>query len=156
MQYRQNSWAELAKHYEAAHDEIMAAPRHQYGIDPYAWDEGKGWVWMTPIESAIWSDIRCVGIVMYPQYPACGFFLDFANPRAKVAIECDGREFHDREADSRRDARLALDGWRVYRLTGRDCLKNDDLDDEGDWLVSPGTALCREIGAEYRIGGRWA
>lgn len=156
MPYFQNSWAELKEHYAGAHKQIMSAPRHQYGIDPYAWDEGKGWVWMTPIESAIWSDIRNTGIVMYPQYPACGFFLDFANPLVKVAIECDGREFHDRESDRRRDEKLEADGWRVFRLSGSECLKDDEFDEDGEWVISPGTALCRKIGAEYRIGSRWA
>lgn len=156
MAYHMNSWQELRNHYARHHDEIMSAPAWGYGIDPYAWDDGKGWVWMTPIETAIWHDIRCVDIVMYPQYPACGFFLDFANPVAKVAIECDGRAFHDSAIDRERDRILGLDGWKVYRMTGRECLLDGEDDERGKYQLSPGEILCRKLGEECKIGSRWA
>ena len=82
---------------------------------------------------------------MYPQWPQCGFFLDFANPVARVAIECDGREFHDSVKDGRRDAILEAEGWTVYRLTGRDCLRLGEEDEDGHYIHSPGERLCQQI-----------
>lgn len=48
--------------------------------------------------------------------------VDFAYPRIRLLIELDGRRFHsallDRQADKRRDERLATGGWRhVVRLS---------------------------------------
>lgn len=86
----------------------------------------------TPIESAIWSDIRCAGICMWPQLPVGRFFLDFGNPVAKIAIECDGHQFHqDKAKDAARDAELAALGWEVLRIPGWRC-KNGYPDMEPD------------------------
>lgn len=79
---------------------------------------------MSPIERDLWMDIRCYGkLPMYPQYPALGYFLDFGNPRHKIGIECDGKEFHNPEKDRKRDLRLFEEGWKIYRLPGSDCVK---------------------------------
>lgn len=86
--------------------------------DPYM----KDWLSeFTPIESAVWHDIRCAGLPFYPQIPACGYFLDFANPFLKIAIECDGAEFHDYAKDSIRDKKLEENGWIVFRISGSKC-----------------------------------
>lgn len=112
-------FAEIKTHYQTRAPEILAAGKRQYGLDPYAWS---GLVDMSPIEWRIWQDIRELGLVMYPQYPVAGFFVDFGNPVAKVAIECDGKEFHlDVEADRRRQSIIEAEGWTVYRFTGRQC-----------------------------------
>ncbi len=95
-------------------------------MDPYAWD---GLLRMTPIESAIWERIRDLNAVFYPQYPVDEFFADFANPVAKIAIECDGREFHlDKAKDDERDRRFGELGWKVYRIPGRLCVTEFDED----------------------------
>ena len=153
--YLMNDWAAITAHYDKYRGEILANPAHGYAIDPYEWDMGQGMIHFTPIESAMWSDIRCEGITMYPQWPACGFFLDFANPVAKVAIECDGREFHDPRKDAERDAILAEAGWRVYRIQGYECNMNGVEDEFGRYIPSPGESLCRKLGENYGIGGRW-
>lgn len=103
----------------------------EWGIDPYKWEQCRA-IQLTPIESALWHDIRAVDIVMYPQFPVGRFFVDFGNPAAKVAIECDGERWHlDKAKDARRDEELAALGWRVYRITGRDCLTDtEELRDE--------------------------
>lgn len=154
MNYIDNDWVSIRTHYELFEKQIMSEKPHMYGIDPYAWDDGQGMIWMTPIESAMWSDIRNVGIVMYPQYPACGFFLDFANPRAKVAIECDGREFHDPRKDAMRDKTLQDHGWTVYRVPGWRCLQDGEVE-EGQYKPSYCEELCKRIGMEHGIGGRF-
>lgn len=76
----------------------------------------------TPIESAVWHDIRSAGLCMWPQLPVGRFFLDFGNPVAKISIECDGHQFHqDKVKDAARDAELAALGWEVLRIPGWRC-----------------------------------
>jgi hypothetical protein len=119
--------------YDRNRDFILAEARNEWAIDPYAWSE---FISLTPIEDWLWGDIRNANVVMYPQYPEAGFFLDFANPVAKVAIECDGRAYHlDKEKDARRDAKLRASGWHVYRLTGSEC--RTEFDEE---TMEPGYA----------------
>lgn len=156
MKYLPNDWDAIRKHYDRFKDQIMSEPRHIFGLDPYAWDMGSGMIWMNPIERAIWCDIRNEGLVMYPQWPQCGFFLDFANPVAKVAIECDGREFHDRAKDRERDAILESIGWKIYRISGSDCIKDGSDDEEGHYQPSPGEIFCRRIARDHRISSRYA
>jgi hypothetical protein len=63
-----------------------------------------------------------MNMVMYPQYPVGRYFVDFANPAAKVAIECDGKRWHtDKERDAQRQGEIEALGWVVYRISGRDC-----------------------------------
>lgn len=153
--YLQNDWQAIRAHYERYGKEILSSPAYGYAIDPYEWDMGQGIIHFTPIEYAMWCDIRCVGITMYPQWPECGYFLDFANPVAKVAIECDGREFHDPKKDAERDEVLARHGWKVYRISGRDCKKVGDEDEDGNYQPPPGEVLCSMLGEKYKLGGKW-
>lgn len=112
--------------YESVNDLILQSPPNEWAIDPYAWD---GYITMTPIESAMWENIREANAVMYPQYPVGKFFVDFANPVAKVAIECDGAAFHmDKAKDAARDHDLQKMGWVTYRISGREC--NEQFDEE--------------------------
>lgn len=87
-------------------------------FDPYLLDFFK---WATPIEVYAWNAIRCYSVPMYPQIPALNYFLDFANPFKRFALECDGAQWHDKGKDARRDARLIDDGWTIYRITGSEC-----------------------------------
>jgi len=89
--------------------------------DPY---EIADWVLLfTPIEAALWSDIRAAGLPLWPQLPVGRFFVDFGNPVHRVAVECDGSEFHkDKAKDAARDAELHAMGWKVHRIEGRRCL----------------------------------
>ncbi len=122
MTYLQNDWKRIRAFYSSINPEIMAAPADEWSVDPYLWEEHRGMINFTPIESWLWADIRQCGAVLYPQYPVLNFFLDFANPVAKVAIECDGFAFHqDKEKDASRDQRLMDAGWTVYRISGRHC-----------------------------------
>lgn len=115
-----NDWKRIRTHYANWHDQIMAAGRNEWGCDAYAWDEG--FISLTPIEEWLWADIRANDAVMYPQYPVGRVFVDFANPVAKVAIECDGAAYHtDKAKDAARDAGLHQLGWTVYRFPGWLC-----------------------------------
>lgn len=62
-----------------------------------------------------------------PQEKTGAYRLDFAVTDAhfkwKIAVECDGHEFHERtkdqaQRDKSRDRYLAADGWSVLRFTG--------------------------------------
>lgn len=77
----------------------------------------------SPIERQVWHAIRNFGHApFYPQYPVNKFFVDFGNPYLKIAIECDGKEFHkDKQKDEKRDKDLWDSGWIVFRISGSDC-----------------------------------
>lgn len=115
-----NDWNCIRDFYKARQAKIHATPKNRWALDPYAWESAG--ISMTPIERALWHDIRCESVVVYPQYPVGRFFVDFANPVAKVAIECDGAAYHrDKAKDDARDAELRRMGWFVHRISGRDC-----------------------------------
>lgn len=122
-----HNWQLIREFYAMFNQKIMAEKPNEWGIDPYAWDTGL--ICMTPIESLLWHELRAVDVVVYPQYPVAGFFVDFSNPKAKVAIECDGEFYHrDKSKDAARDAKLREAGWSVYRITGKDCRDGVDSD----------------------------
>jgi hypothetical protein len=125
MPFMPNDWDRIRVHYANWRADILRAGRNEWGGDAYDWDQG--FIHMTPIEDALWEHVRACDAVLYPQFPVGRFFVDFANPVAKVAIECDGAAYHqDIEKDAMRDAQLQALGWTVYRLRGRDCVRNDD------------------------------
>ncbi len=119
-----NGRAALIQFYRLAAPQIIEAGPSEWGIDPYEVD----WISVfTPIELALWHDIRAADLVMYPQYPIGGYFVDFANPAAKVCIECDGSQWHkDVEKDAIRQRNIEAKGWTMYRITGRDCKTDSD------------------------------
>jgi very-short-patch-repair endonuclease len=85
--------------------------------DPYYID------WLpvfTPIEDDAWQYIRGRGLPMLPQVPIDRFIVDFGDPAAKIAIECDGARWHSLARDGPRDQALASLGWLVFRLSGRE------------------------------------
>ena len=114
-------WQAIRDFYSDITPLILAQEKNEWAVDAYAWAHGN-MIFQTPIEEWLWRDIRACNAVLYPQYPVMGFFVDYANPKAKVAIECDGAAFHqDREKDAARDLKLTDAGWSVYRISGRDC-----------------------------------
>ena len=143
-------WNALRKFYKLADKEIREAGQNQWGIDPYEID----WLRVfTPIEQALWHDIRGANLVMYPQYPVLNFFVDFGNPVAKVAIECDGAAWHqDKDKDARRDEKLRLEGWFVYRISGKNCLT--DFNEE-TMIKGAARRFIDEI-AEFHSLGKFA
>jgi very-short-patch-repair endonuclease len=138
--YLPNNWEAIREHYQRVTPKILAERRDEWAIDAYEWD-GENMIFMTPIEYWLWGDIRECGAIFYPQYPVGRFFVDFANPVAKVALECDGAAFHtDKAKDAARDAQLEAMGWSVYRFPGWMC--KQDHDEE--------TGRLSEIGARLR------
>lgn len=132
--------------------EIMQS-RCEWGIPAYAWSP---YVSFSPIEEIMWEEIRGANMVMYPQFPVGRYFVDFGNPVAKIAIECDGAAFHrDSGHDRQRQQEIEARGWRVYRISGAQLCQPDvtDFDDDGQEFTEPGPAraLAQRIGAEHRI-----
>ncbi|MFA9439429.1 endonuclease domain-containing protein [Uliginosibacterium sp. sgz301328] len=111
-------FAEIRSLYREYEQDILSSVDGQWGIDPYQLD----WLKMfTPIEESAWASIRSAGLVLYPQYPVGRYFADFASPRKKFILECDGKDFHDADRDAERDRQTAAMGWTVFRVTGAEC-----------------------------------
>lgn len=121
--------------------------RHNYNLYQQTVDAGlASWMhtnqyevgdWLsifTPIEMAAWQDIRANGLPLWPQLPVGRFFVDFGNPVVKVALECDGKQWHDPVKDEARDRVLWDLGWTVYRADGRRCKKVMPFPDDFDAL----------------------
>jgi len=119
FQQIKNAWEIVYPIYEQYYND-----KEDTMFDPYFLD----WIrWFSPIERLVWNDIRCSGVPLLPQFPTHGYFIDFAHPFRKIAVECDGAAFHDEQKDFIRDARLIKDGWLVFRITGRECNKTLDI-----------------------------
>jgi hypothetical protein len=115
----------IRDHYDYLTPEILRRSQRSASswVNPYG---GIDWAAMfTPIEYQTWQAIRTFGhLPMYPQYPVLGYFLDFGNPYLKIGIECDGADFHkDKEKDRLRDMALYQEGWKIYRISGSDCMR---------------------------------
>lgn len=69
-------------------------------------------------------------VIIIPQFRVLRYRLDFAvavkaeNKAFLWAIECDGKDFHDADADRERDANLKAIGIRTVRVTGSDIAAN--------------------------------
>lgn len=80
-----------------------------------------GAIWMSPIELKLYEAMRRTGLSPTPQFCIEGYFVDFAFPEARVAVEADGAAYHQgerRERDRKRDQTLYRHGWKVLRFHG--------------------------------------
>ena len=86
---------------------------------------------LTPIEDLLAKAMDEAGIAYTAQHQVdrrrgLYYLLDFAvvSGKRKLAVECDGHDFHhtqeQRERDCRRQRELCRRGWTVYRFTGRE------------------------------------
>jgi very-short-patch-repair endonuclease len=85
---------------------------------------------MTRAETLLWRHIKAIrmdGIGFRRQTPIGNYIVDFVCFAAKLVIELDG-ESHDfeerQQADRRRDAFLAAEGFRVLRFTNEQVMSN--------------------------------
>ncbi len=53
--------------------------------------------------------------------------LDFAWPEVRVALECDGRAFHEFQRDRTKWRQLGASGWRVLPITWQDVTRRWDV-----------------------------
>lgn len=72
----------------------------------------------TPIEHTLLAAFRARGLEPQVQYGIDRFRVDFAFPEVRLAVEADGRAWHDARRDSSRDNKLRGLGWEVLRFTG--------------------------------------
>jgi len=76
------------------------------------------------------ESIKASPVVIIPQFPLGRFRLDFAilirgKGRARIlAVECDGKEFHDDWTDKQRDTYLDAFGVSVFRAPGKSLVAN--------------------------------
>lgn len=95
--------------------EAAARPESQRVETPY------GTFWMSPIETKLYEAMRQEGLSPAPQFRIEAYYVDFAFPDLKVAVEADGAAYHSGERmlrDRRRDSFLRGRGWIVKRFYG--------------------------------------
>lgn len=74
----------------------------------------------SPIEEFLYAELVGFGIEPECQYSAGVFFIDFAYPNIKLAIEADGKPYHSSkekiQKDLFRQKRLEEMGWKFERF----------------------------------------
>jgi len=73
---------------------------------------------MTPIEMRLFEALQKKRIPAEPQFRVGRYTLDFALPSLGIAIEADGRGWHDSVRDRQRDEELRVHGWHTVRFSG--------------------------------------
>lgn len=104
-------------------------PRLWFYAEAFDWN-----VLFSPIEMDAWISLRGKCVPMYPQYPVLRYYVDFGNPYFKIAIELDGKDYHNPERDHLRDIEMNKAGWKVFRIPGSEMVKpHKDTTDFEDW-----------------------
>lgn len=162
-------------YYESNMGHIMA----QYKDRPWAMYESYPFDWhyiLNEVEFIVWGITKEKGYMpFYPQFPVLNYFLDFAHPGKKIAIEVDGIEFHNIEKDRKRDLMLKSKGWRVIRIPGAEVVRTnyssewedfDYITEYGDasektirnitdWIMRTGDGVMEAIKVLYLDGTRY-
>lgn len=98
--------------------------RLRYVTARYQREQRQGLPPMTPIEQRLYDAMRAAGLAPRVQYGVSRFRVDFAFPEVGLAVEADGRAWHDAARDARRDARLGALGWEVTRFSGSEIVRD--------------------------------
>lgn len=79
----------------------------------------------SPIEEYLWQALQReeLSFLAVRQFEIGLYRIDFAFPKYKLAVECDGKKYHREnqqqlERDQKRDKFLARKGWRTLRVEG--------------------------------------
>lgn len=90
------------------------------------------WMFQTdsPLERMLYYELRYTyKDQIVPQHPLGPYWIDFAIPKYKLALECDGFQYHSSEKarlhDRNRDAYMKRVGWKVMRFTYKDLCKEN-------------------------------
>lgn len=119
----------IGQYWKANEERLIKKPRIWFHAEAFDWLKI-----FSPIEMDAWIALRGKGIPMYPQYNILNYYLDFANPGFKIAIELDGKDYHDPEKDKKRDFELFKHGWKVFRIKGKEMVREyKDFSDFEDW-----------------------
>lgn len=77
----------------------------------------------SPIEVRLYGALTTRGYYVQTQVPCGRYCIDIALPQYRLAIECDGREYHStpeqKAHDRSKNAYLRSHGWKVLRFSGR-------------------------------------
>jgi very-short-patch-repair endonuclease len=75
------------------------------------------------IEKRLYNALKSHGFNPIPQVRCGPYRIDLALMEYKLAIECDGKEWHStpeqKKHDSRKNYYLKKNGWKVCRLSGK-------------------------------------
>ncbi|WP_295529773.1 endonuclease domain-containing protein [Novosphingobium sp. Chol11] len=82
----------------------------------------------TEAEKRLWSRLRSeqLGVKFTRQYPIGSAIVDFVCRALRLAIELDGGQHADSEADAARTRLIEAQGYRVIRFWNNDVLANTD------------------------------
>lgn len=93
-----------------------------------------GGVLESPIEHYFYMELERNSLAEFcrPQFEIGKYRTDFAFPIARLAVECDGQDYHyatqeQIERDQKRDKYFALKGWRIIRFEGVAIRRNINL-----------------------------
>jgi DNA helicase-2/ATP-dependent DNA helicase PcrA len=118
--------------------------RLKYVMARYHRRQSPGLPPMTPIEERLYEAMRHEGLAPRLQYGIDACRVDFAFPELGLAVEADGRVWHDAARDARRDARLRSVGWEVLRFPGWQIVR------DGPACAKAVALACRQRETEIR------
>ncbi|WP_052807261.1 endonuclease domain-containing protein [Risungbinella massiliensis] len=80
------------------------------------------------IEARLYDALKQAGYNVHAQYQIAGYAVDLVLKKERIAIECDGANYHsspDQKRNDRKKTRvLRKYGWKVLRFTGRQINQN--------------------------------
>ncbi len=86
---------------------------------------------MSSLEKKMKIILDKLGVEYVPQYPIKNYFVDFAIPSLRIAIEVDGAYWHqNKKKDTKRQREIEKEGWHVLRYSEKQI--NECLTDVGD------------------------
>jgi len=84
----------------------------------------------SPIEASLLREFHLLGYYPKPQYWIGKYRIDLAFEKERLAIECDGKDWHSSESqkenDRQKDEFLKGHGWKVLRIKGSDIFRRAD------------------------------
>ncbi|WP_028628984.1 endonuclease domain-containing protein [Pseudomonas sp. D(2018)] len=93
----------------------------------------------TDAERLLWQHLRnrlLSGLKFRRQQPLGPYFADFYCHEHKLVVELDGGQHLENPVDSRRDAWLVTNGYRVLRFWNHDVLQQTNAVLEAIWLTT--------------------
>lgn len=80
------------------------------------------------IETRLYDALKQAGYTVHTQYLIAGYIVDLVLKRERIAIECDGAQYHSSPDQKRNDQKkswvLSKAGWKVLRFSGRQINQN--------------------------------
>lgn len=81
----------------------------------------------SPIELSLLEAFWRAGFQPVQQCPIAGYIVDFAFPKARLAVEADGGDYHqDDEREHTRDEAIRRAGWHIVHFKGSTIWRDAD------------------------------